>query len=58
MVYNIALYWCDKGLFLEIVFNPSSKTRGFFGSAKGEGDEKLPDYFEGHLKQFSPQIIK
>jgi hypothetical protein len=31
-------------------YNPAAKTKGFFGGAKGEGDEKLPDYFEGFIR--------
>ena len=34
----LGFYWSDKGLFLEINYNPASKTKGFFGSVKGEGD--------------------
>jgi hypothetical protein len=41
----LGFYWSDKGLFLEITYNPASKTKGFFGGVKGEGDEKLADYF-------------
>lgn len=41
----IGYYWTENGLFLELNYNPASKTKGFFGGVKGEGDEKLPDYF-------------
>jgi hypothetical protein len=25
---------------------------------KGEGEEKLPDYFEGQVRQFAPEALK
>ena len=34
-----------EGLFLEINYDPGAKNRGFFGNSKGDGDEKLLDYF-------------
>jgi hypothetical protein len=52
----VGYYWNDQGLFLEIMYNPAAKLKGFFGGGggKGEGDEKLSDYFYGQLKQYQP----
>ena len=29
----------------EITYNPGAKNKGFWGGNKGEGEEKLADYF-------------
>ena len=47
-----------EGLFLEINYDPGAKNRGFFGgNSKAEGDEKLIDYFEGHVKKYTKEDI-
>lgn len=51
-------YWTETGLFLELNYNPASKTKGFFGGVKGEGDEKLPDYFQGQIREYPVDVIK
>lgn len=32
---KLGFYWSDKGLFLELNYNPAAKTKGFFSAAKG-----------------------
>ena len=47
------------GLFLEIVLNPFVKSRWFFNSKpNGTEEDKMIDYFEGHVKRYKKKEIE